>query len=334
MDLDLVFVGTSASAPTGARGLSSALIRRGGDRILIDCGEGTQRQLMRSTGLADVDVILITHLHADHVLGLPGILKTFGLRDRDRPLTIAGPPGLHRFWREMDRIIGHLDYRVDVDELADGDIAWEGEDYAIEAVATDHGVPSLGWLLDEQDRPGRFDADAARALGVTPGPDFGRLQHGEDVTLDSGIVVRSADVVGETRSGRRVVYSGDTRPCDGIYDVARDATLLVHEATFLHEDLARAKDTKHTTAREAGELAADAGVGMLALTHISTRYMPRDLRAEARSAFDATVVARDFDLIEIPFPERGTPEHVVRGARSTHEPEAAAAADPAAPRPA
>jgi ribonuclease Z len=326
VDLDLVFIGTSASAPTGARGLSSALIRRGGDRLLIDCGEGTQRQLMRSTGLADVDAILITHMHGDHVLGLPGILKTFGLRDRERPLTIVGPSGLHRFWRDMDRVIGHLDYRVDVEELADGDVAWDGDGYYVEAVATEHGVPSLGWLLAEEDRPGRFDVAAARKLGVEPGSDFGRLQHGEDVTLADGSIVRSSDVVGESRSGRRLVYSGDTRPCDGIFDVARDATLLVHEATFLHEDLARARDTNHTTALEAAQLAADANVGMLALTHISTRYTPRELRDEACREFEHTVVARDFDIIELPLPERGAAQHIVRGARTKHEAPAAPSA--------
>lgn len=333
VDLDLVFLGTAASVPTAARGVASALVRRGGERLLFDCGEGTQRQLMRSTGLAELDAIFITHLHADHILGLPGMLKTFGMRDRSIPLTIAGPRGLHRFWREMDRIIGHLDYRVDVLELADGDIAWEGDGYVVEAVATDHGVPSLGWMLDEADRPGRFDVDAARALGVEPGRDFGALQRGEDVTLADGRLVRSNEVVGESRSGRRIVYSGDTRPCDGIYDVAREASLLVHEATFLHEDVARARDTGHTTALEAGELAADANVALLALTHVSTRYMPRDLLAEARREHAATIVARDFDLVEIPFPERGAPVLVPRGGRparaETDAVEPAAAVDPA-----
>lgn len=329
MDLDLVFLGTAASVPTAARGLSSALIRRGGDRILIDCGEGTQRQLMRSTGLVELDLVLITHLHADHVLGLPGMLKTFALRDRTAPLHIAGPVGLHRFWRDMDRIIGHLPYHVELSEHHDGDIAWDAGDYLIEAVATEHSVPSLGWLLDEHARPGRFDVDAARALGVHPGADFGVLQRGGEITLDDGRTVRSSDVVGEERAGRRLVYSGDTRPCDAIYDVAREATLLVHEATFLHADHARAVDTGHTTAREAAELATDARVGMLALTHISTRYMPRDLAREAREEFPSTVVARDFDVITLPLPERGAPEHLPRAARTSRDADAVAASNPA-----
>lgn len=325
MDLDVVFLGTAASVPTAGRGLSSMLVRRGGERLLVDCGEGTQRQLMRSTGLAELDAVFITHLHADHVLGLPGMLKTFGLRDRTQPLRIVGPAGLERLWRDLQFMVGRLPFSIDLLQLGEG-TAWHGHGYVVEAFATDHTVPSLGFALVEDDRPGRFDVDAARALGVTPGEDFGVLQRGGDVTAADGSVVRSSEVVGEARSGRRVVCSGDTAACSAVREAARDATLLVHEATFLQEDAERARATRHSSALDAALTAAAADVGMLALTHISTRYAPRELEAEARAVFANAIVARDFDRIDLPFPERGEPVHEPRGgraARSTAEPDAA-----------
>ncbi|MCW2923989.1 MAG: ribonuclease [Thermoleophilia bacterium] len=319
MDLDVVFLGTAASVPSATRGLSSVLIRRGGERILVDCGEGTQRQLMRSVGLAEVDLVFITHLHADHVLGLPGMLKTFGMRDRERPLRIVGPPGIERFMRDMGRVIGGLKYDLDVLELRSGPV-WQGDDYVIEAVRTQHGTPSIGLLLDEDDRPGRFDIDAALALGVRPNsPDLGVLQRGGEVTTDDGRTVRAEEVVGEHRSGRRLVYTGDTVPCESVLEAAWDATLLVHEATFLHEDAERARTTGHSTARGAAALAAEARVGMLALTHVSTRYAPRQLLEEAQAGYADAIVARDFDLVELPYPERGEPRHVPRGGRPRRE---------------
>lgn len=314
MDLDVVFLGTAASVPSAGRGLSSLLVRRGGERLLIDCGEGTQRQLMRSTGLADIDVVLVTHLHADHVLGLPGMLKTFGLRERTAPLRIVGPPGLERFWRDMERVVGRLPYSVDVLQVSSG-VAWQGDGYVVEAIPTDHGVPSLGWRLDEDDRPGRFDLETATALGVRPGADFGTLQRGGEVTAEDGTVVRPGQVLGETRPGRRFVYSGDTAACESIRDAARHATLLVHEATFLLEDAERARSTSHSTAHDAALIAAAADVEMLGLTHVSTRYPARALLAEAADVFEGTFVARDFDVVELPYPERGTPRHVPRGGR-------------------
>jgi ribonuclease Z len=304
------------------------LIRRGGDRILIDCGEGTQRQLMRSTGLADLDVILITHLHADHVLGLPGLVKTFGLRDRDKPLVIAGPPALQQFWAAMRRtVIGTLPYDVEIVPVHH-EVAWSGEDYRIEAVPTEHGVPSVGYALIEDDRPGRFDADRARELGVTDVRDFGVLQRGGDVVAETGDTVRPADVLGEHRLGRRVVYTGDTAACSAVREAARDATLLVHEATFLQEDADRARQTSHSTALDAALTAAAANVQLLALTHVSTRYVARSLAEEASAVFDNVVVARDFDRIDLPFPERGGPVHEVRGGRPRHEPVEAVASEP------
>ncbi|MCW2960155.1 MAG: rnz [Thermoleophilia bacterium] len=320
MDLDLVVLGSAASVPSAARGLSSALIRRGGARLLIDCGEGTQRQLMRSTGLGELDAVLLTHLHADHVLGLPGMLKTFGLRDRTEPLLIAGPPGLDRFLRVLQPVIGRLPFRLEVEETDGMDATWSQDGCIVRAIPTDHGVPSVGWVLEEEDRPGRFDVDHARALGVREGADFGVLQRGGDVIAADGTTVTSSQVLGEHRSGRTIVYTGDTAACVAVREAAHEATLLVHEATFLEVDADRARETGHSTAHDAALTAAAANVELLVLTHVSTRYMPREIEREARGVFAASVVARDFDLVELPFPERGAPRHVVRGGRSTGDP--------------
>jgi ribonuclease Z len=301
MDLDVLFVGTAASAPSSQRGLPAILVRRGGDRLLFDCGEGTQRQLLRSTGLVELEDIFLTHFHADHVLGLPGMLKTFSLRQRERPLTVYGPAGLRSLFAALRPIVGRVSFPLDLVELEPND-ELERDGYRIAAYATDHGVPALGFAIVEDSRPGVFDPERAKALGLTPGPDFGRLQEGETVAG-----VQPDQVMGEPRRGRRLVIAGDTAPCEMTRLVAFEADLLVHEATFLEEEADRAAETRHSTARQAAELAAAAGVGMLALTHISPRYGGKAVRDEARAAFENTVVPRDFDGIEIPFPERGEP---------------------------
>jgi ribonuclease Z len=301
MDLDVLFVGTAGSAPSARRGLPATLLRRGGDRLLFDCGEGTQRQLVRSTGLVELEEIFITHFHADHVLGLPGMLKTFALRQRERPLAVYGPPGLRSLFGALRPIVGRVTFPVELYELQAND-ELERDGYRIAAYATDHGVGSLGYAVVEDPRPGVFDPERARQLGVTPGPDFGRLQDGEAVDG-----VRPEQVMGEPRRGRRVVLAGDSAPCEMTRLVAFEADLLVHEATFLHEEADRAAETRHSTARQAAELAAAAGVHTLALTHISPRYGGKEVREEARAVFENTVVPRDFDSIEVPFPERGEP---------------------------
>ncbi|HEX3277138.1 MAG TPA: ribonuclease Z [Thermoleophilaceae bacterium] len=301
MDLDVLFVGTAGSAPSARRGLPATLVRRGGDRLLFDCGEGTQRQLVRSTGLVELEEVFITHFHADHVLGLPGMLKTFGLRQRERPLTVYGPRGLRGLFRTLQPIVGRLPFEVGLVELEPND-ELDRDGYRIAAYATDHGVAAVGYALVEDARPGVFDPDRAKQLGVTPGPDFGRLQEGG--TVDG---VTPDQVMGEPRRGRRIVLAGDTAPCEMTRLVAFEADLLIHEATFLDEEADRAAETRHSTARQAAELAAAANVTMLALTHISPRYRGKEVRDEARAAFDNTVVPRDFDRIEIPFPERGEP---------------------------
>jgi ribonuclease Z len=316
MDLDVLFLGTAGSSPSPRRGLPATLVRRGGDRLLVDCGEGTQRQLMRSVGLIELEDVFITHFHADHVLGLPGILKTFALRQRERPLTIHGPVGLRRLLELLAPIVGRLTFELRLVELEPND-ELERDGYRIAAFATEHVARGIGFAFVEDPRPGEFDPVRARELGVTPGPDFGRLQRGEVVNG-----VRPEQVMGEARRGRKVVLTGDTAPCEMTRLVAWDADLLVHEATFADEEGERAAETAHTTARQAGELGAAAGVVMLALTHISPRYAGGELREEAQAAFGGedgqVIVPRDFDRVEIPFPERGEPVHVPGSGRPPH----------------
>ena len=306
MDLSIFFAGTAGSVPTPRRGLPAILLRAGGVRILFDCGEGTQHQLLRSVGLPDVDAIFITHLHLDHWLGLPGMIKTFDMRDRDRELEIFGPPGLtNLFQHSLRPIIGRTGYPLTITELEHhAEVGFD--DFMIAAFPVSHRVEAYGYAFVEDDRPGRFDVEAARALGVSEGPDFGRLQRGETV---NGITPEQ--VVGEDRPGRRIVYSGDTAPAQSIEVYAHAADVLIHEATFCEDERARARETGHSTARQAATAARDAGVKLLALTHLSTRYFPREIREEAKAVFENTVVPRDFDTIEVPFPERGEP-HLVK----------------------
>ena len=303
----MLFLGTAGSAPSARRGLPATLVRRGGERLLFDCGEGTQRQLLRSIGLVDLEDVFITHFHADHVLGLPGMLKSFALRGREAPLRVHGPAGLRALYSALQPLIGRLTYPVELVELEPG--APLGRDgYGVTPYPVEHGVRALGYAIVEHDRPGRFDEPRARELGVAPGPDFGRLQRGEAVRGSRGDVEPS-QVVGESRPGRKVVIAGDTAPHEATRVAADGADLLVHEATFAHDELARARETGHSTARGAAELAAAAGVSLLALTHLSPRYAGAELRDEAREVFPATVVPHDLDRVEVPFPERGGPVH-------------------------
>jgi ribonuclease Z len=301
MDLSLFFAGTAGSVPTARRGLPALLLRAGGERILFDCGEGTQQQLLRSIGLPDVGAIFITHFHLDHWLGVLGIIKTFDLRGRERPLAIYGPPGLRSLLGTMRPVIGRTGYSLDIVELEPYEEIRFGT-LLISPFPVHHRIEAFGYAFVEDERPGRFDVEAARSLGIVDGPDFGRLQRGEIVNG-----VRPEQVMGDTRAGRRIVISGDTAPCQAVEVLAHDADLLVHEATFMEDERARARDTGHSTARQAAEIARDAEVRLLALTHLSTRYFPRDIREEARAVFASTIVPRDFDAIAVPFPERGEP---------------------------
>ena len=304
MDLDLFFAGTAGSVPTARRGMPALLVRRGGDRLLFDCGEGAQRQLVRSIGLPEIDDVFLTHFHADHWLGLPGMLKTFDLRGRERPLAVHGPPGLKDILGVIRRAYGRVSYELDLVELEPG-AAVERDGYTVGAFAVEHGVPALGYAVFEDRRPGEFDATEAQRLGVAPGPDFGRLQRGEAVDG-----VGPEQVMGPPRPGRKVVVSGDTAPCQALAVAAHEADVLVHEATFTESERARAGETGHSTAAQVATLARDAKVRLLALTHLSTRYGAREVREEARAIFERTEVPHDFDTIDVPFPERGEPQLV------------------------
>ena len=305
MDLSLFFAGTAGSVPSARRGLPATLLRRGGEAVLFDCGEGTQRQLVRSVGLPDVSHVFLTHFHADHWLGLPGMLKSFELRDRERPLTVLGPRGTRELLEAVRFVYGRLKYPFEIRELEPGE-AVEWDDWYVAPFPVDHrGPTSFGYAIVEETRRGRFDAELAQSLGVGFGPDFGRLERGETVNG-----VTPEQVIGPDRPGRKVVLSGDTAPCETLRVAAHEADVLVHEATFASEELDRAVQTRHSTARQAAQIALDADVRLLALTHLSSRYGGREIRDEARTVFERTVVPRDFDAIDVPYPEKGEPELV------------------------
>ena len=304
MDLSIFFAGTGGSIPTARRGLPALLVRRGADRILFDCGEGTQRQLVSSVGLTELTEVFLTHFHADHWLGLPGMLKTFDVRGRERPLTIYGPPRLGTLLPLALRAAGRVRFELNLVELAAGDVL-ERDGYRIAPVDVAHRVPALGYVLFEDERPGEFDPAAAVRLGLKPGPEFGRVQRGETIRG-----VGPDHVLGPSRRGRKLVISGDTMPCEALRIAAHEADVLVHEATFAEQERERAAQTGHSTAAQAATVARNAKVLMLALTHVSTRHPIGLLREEARAIFAQAVLPRDFDTIEIPFPERGDPSLV------------------------
>jgi ribonuclease Z len=317
MDLSVAFLGTGGSVPTARRATASVLVARGGERLMFDCGEGTQRQLQRSLGLVQVDEIYLTHFHADHFLGLPGLIKTYDLTERERPLRIYGPSGLPELFEILRPILGRSRFEITLVEMEPGD-AVEHDGYAIRAFEVEHRVRACGYALAEEGRPGRFDAETASSLGVPEGPAFGALQRGESVEGSSGTVT-PAQVMGESRQGRTIVISGDTAPCMATAEAAREAELLIHDASFAEGEAQRAAETGHSTAGQAAALAREAAVKMLALVHISSRYHVGEVLEEARAVFTNCVAPRDFDLVEIPFPERGEPSLVPNGARERGE---------------
>jgi ribonuclease Z len=318
VDLDLVFLGTSGSMPTAQRAPTAILVRRGGERLLIDCAEGTQRQLLRSNvGLIELREVFLTHYHADHYLGLPGMLKTFALRGREVPITIYGPPGLNELFGALRRIFGKLTYPYELVELRPGDVL-ERRGYRLETFPVNHGVSAAGYALVEEPRPGRFDVEMAAALGIPEGPERGALQRGETVTLPDGRAIPPQSVLGEVRPGRKVAISADTAYSQRVIEAVRGADVLVHEATFADEERDRAHETLHSTAAEAADVARSSEVGLLALTHLSNRYFGGEIEREAQAVFPDTVVPRDLDIIVVPFQERGSPELVKGGATHKH----------------
>jgi ribonuclease Z len=317
MDLSVAFLGTGGAVPSARRNTASLLVSRGGERLLFDCGEGTQRQMQRSLGLVQVDAIFFTHFHADHFLGLPGLLKTYDLTERERPLTIFGPRGLRDLIQSLGRVIGKVGYRVELVEIEPGD-AISRDGAGVRAFPVEHSVRAFGYALVEADRPGRFDPEAARRLGVEEGPDFATLQRGEPVQGSLG-PVNPEDVMGKSRPGRTLVITGDTAPCHATVEAAKGADLLIHDASFAEEEAQRAADTGHSTVGQAAAVAREAEAKLLALVHISSRYHVGKVLEEAREVFEPAMAPRDFDLIEIPFSEKGEPTLVQNGARERRE---------------
>ncbi len=318
MSLSVRFLGTSAARPTVERNVSSIAVIREGETLLFDCGEGTQRQMMRygiSFALSDM---FITHFHGDHIIGVIGLFRTLALQGRTEPMRMFGPRGASRVLRSAANFgVDRVGFPLEITEIVPGEpIARDG--YAIVPFPTVHsGEVSVGYALVEEDRKGRFDPEIARALGIPEGPLWGKIHRGESVTLDDGRVIEPHVLVGPRRAGRTLAITGDTRPTDATINAARGADLLIHEATFADEEAARAAETGHSTARDAARVAAAAGVRRLALTHFSARYSrdPGELLREARELFNEVVLARDGMEIDIPFPD----ERLNAGAGSAAE---------------
>jgi len=312
MDLAVTFLGTGGSVPSARRSTASVLVTRGGERLLFDCGEGTQRQMQRSLGLVQVDEVYLTHFHADHIMGLPGLLKTYDLTDRRVPLKIYGPRGLTELFQVFSPLIGRLGYSLDLIELGPGDPV-SHDDYEVQPFEAKHSAKANGYALVEEERPGRFDPEAAIAAGVPEGPAFAALQRGETVEGKSG-PVSPDQVMGPSRAGRTIVITGDTAPSPATVSAAADADLLIHDASFAEEEVQRAAETGHSTVGQAAAVAGEAHVKLLALVHISSRYHVGKVIEEARDLFEPTVAPKDFDVIELPFPERGNPQLIPNGA--------------------
>jgi ribonuclease Z len=303
MSLAVRLLGTSASRPTVERNVASLAVVREGETLLFDCGEGTQRQMMRygvSFGLED---IFFTHFHADHVIGVIGLMRTMSLQGRTERLRMWGPRGAAKMLKRAEEFgMDRLSFPLEVTELDPGDRV-ERKDYAVVPYPVNHrGARAVGYALVEQDRKGRFNPDVARELGVPEGPMWGEIHRGRTVTLSDGRVIEPSALVGAPRPGRKLVITGDTRPCQATVEAARGADVLVHEATFGDEEAERAVETGHSTAREAASVAAEAGVGTLLLNHFSARYArdASDLGREAKEVFERTVVGRDGMELEIP----------------------------------
>ncbi|MFC6961690.1 ribonuclease Z [Halocatena marina] len=305
--MHVTFLGTSGAIPTTERNTSAVFLRRAGERFLFDCGEGTQRQMMRYGTGFDVSHVFLTHLHGDHVLGLPGLCQTWDFNERELPLAIHTAPGTKSQVEALIGVIGtRPSYTVAVHEARPGSVVVRGDGYEIRAFETEHRTRSVGYALIEDDRKGRFDREKAEKLGVPVGPKFSQLHRGESVELDDGSVVHPEQVVGPSRPGRRFVYTGDTRPTDTTVEIAQDADLLIHDATFGDDNAERARPTGHSTAAEAATVADRAGARRLALTHVSTRYGGHvaPLEREAREVFDGELYTPDDgDEFDIPFPD-------------------------------
>jgi ribonuclease Z len=303
MSLQTIFLGTAATIPTPSRALSAIAIKREGEVMLLDCGEGTQRQMIQARiGFNRRTKILITHMHGDHVLGVPGVLQTMSLLGRDKPLEIYGPTGIRAFLDAVVRTVHfYLGFQVKVKEINGEGVICEEKDYEIHAIPADHPGSALAYALVEKPRPGKFHPERAVSLGVPKGPLWSKLQHGHEVELADGRKVKPEQVLDLPRSGRRIVYTGDTRPSEKILELAQGADVLIHEATFADDLIERAAEDGHSTASQAATIAGKAGVGLLVLTHISSRYEDAKLLLEeARAIFSNARIAEDFMKIDVP----------------------------------
>ena len=303
VSLSVIFLGTAASIPTPQRSLPAIAVRRKGELILFDCGEGTQRQMMHAgVGFHRKTKVFITHMHGDHVLGLPGLFQTMSLLDRKRKLEIYGPPGIEAFVEAVRRTVQfNLTFPIEVSEIRDAGLACEEKEYEVHATWADHIIPGLAYALVEKPRPGRFYPEKAKALGVPEGPLWSRLQRNSVVELPSGRVVKPREVMGPPRPGRKIVYTGDTRPSKSLVKLAENADLLIHDATFDDELSEKACEDGHSTASQAAETAKKAGAKRLVLVHVSARYRePHLLLEQARKTFPHVDAAKDFMKIDLP----------------------------------
>jgi ribonuclease Z len=299
--LSLVFLGTGGSWPTVKRNVSSLAIKRGSEILLFDCGEGTQRQLQKSTlSYMQITKVFITHFHGDHFLGLPGLIQTMQLNDRDAPLHLYGPRGMEKLTGQL-LTLGYFrpSYEIIAHEVNSGDeLQFDG--YVVRVLKARHTIPTMSYCLEEQNRPGRFNKAKALDLGIPEGPLFSKLQKGHTVTLSSGRKISPDLILGPARKGRKIVVSGDTVPYEEMVAFAHHADVLVHEATFDSELQDLSREYGHTTAHQAAEIAKEAEVEKLCLTHISPRYLDhRVLENDARTIFTHSYVPRDFQEIEI-----------------------------------
>ncbi|MBI0584124.1 MAG: ribonuclease Z [Methanomassiliicoccus sp.] len=303
-DMQLTFLGTGGGMPSPSRGVSAIALQFGGEVLLFDCGEGTQRQFMLSTvSFMKVAAIFITHFHGDHFLGLPGLIQSMNFSGRKAPLAIFGPPGMIDLAKDLISL-GHftLGFDITAGEMTDGDGADVGA-LRVTALEVEHTVPALSFVIEERERRGRFKADRAKELGVPPGPLFGELQAGREVRIGE-LIIEPTMVMGSPRKGRKVVISGDTRPNARLTEAAAGASVLVHEATLDASLIEGARSYGHSTALEAGQVARAAKVGLLVLTHISSRYENASvLETEAREVFPRVVAAYDLMTIPVPFPK-------------------------------
>ena len=293
--MKITFLGTSGSMPTQSRSSSSIAMNRKGEVILLDCGEGTQRRMVEAhIGFRRRMRIFVSHLHGDHILGLPGLLQTMTLLQRERPLEIYGPEGLADFIDAFNKTLGRQKFTTTIHEILSGGIVFEDPEYRVHAVRADHDDPSWSYVLEEAPRPGRFHPERALSLGIPEGPLWKRLQLGEDVENSEGVLVRSEEVVDPPIRGLKVAYSGDTRPSEAFMAASKGADIMIHEATFDSSLLEKAEENGHSTAAQAAHIARSADVGLLILTHISSRYPdPTILLEEALEIFPNTKIAQD-----------------------------------------